>query len=405
MPGLRHPSLRRVLQSLILSTLSSLHSRASQPPPSTTPWSDGFLLNEAGEQALGCDSLEMLQVSSAVNEMFHLYEVGFETRLLQTATFGDWLAIIEDAWKRGVERLTVTTSGSSGIPKPCTHAFAALELEAVFLADLFSSRRRIVAYTPAHHVYGLLFAGFLPDRLGVPVIDLQHAGTSPHTEDGNRGGLHAGDLVVSFPDGWQWIERNLRAMPHDLEGVCSTAPCPRSLIESLMAGRLSRFVEIYGSSETAGIGTRVWPELRYRLMPHLQFLPTSPDQPVQLQLRSGRHLESMDHLQSFEDGTFLIQGRKDTCVQVGGVNVSPLLIERRLREAPGVAEVAVRLMRPDEGNRLKCFIVPCDGQDIARLEQALWTRVASWPVAAERPRDIRCGSALPRNSAGKLADW
>ena len=405
MHGLSHRSLRRVLQSLISATLSSRPSSAGKPPASTTPWSDTFLLYESGQNALGGDSLDMLQVSSAVNEMFHLHEAGFETKLLQAATFADWLVIIEDAWKHGVEHITVTTSGSTGQPRHCTHAFASLDLETAFLADRFSSRSRIVAHTPAHHIYGILFAALLPDRLEVPIIDLQAASTSVSVSDTDRSGLHAGDLVVSFPDGWQWIDRNIHTIPPGVEGVSSTAPCPRNLIESLMTRRLSGFVEVYGSSETAGIGTRVWPEARYRLMPHLRLLPASPDQPTALQHRSGRQVELMDQLHFFDEASFLITGRKDGCVQVGGVNVSPLLIEQRLLQLPGVAEAAVRLMRADEGNRLKCFIVPRAGQDAGPLEHTVREQIASWPTAAERPRAIQCGSALPRNSAGKLADW
>lgn len=400
MPGLSHRSLRRVLQSLIAATLSSQPSRTGHRPKSTAPWTDDFLLHEGAEYALGCDSLDLLQVSSAVNEMFHLHEVGFETRLLHASTFGDWLAIVEDAWQSGVGSLTVSTSGSTGRPKLCTHTFASLGVEAAFLAEFFGSRRRIVAYTPAHHIYGILFTGLLPDRLGVAVVDLHSAGTQPLAQATGGSVLQPGDLVVSFPDGWSWIDRNIRTVPDDVEGVTSTAPCPRTLLDSMMESRLSRMVEIYGSSETAGIGTRVWPEPRYRLMPHVQRIVSSADARDHLETRSGQQLPSMDHLEFFAEDMFLVNGRIDGCVQVGGVNVSLSSIEQRLREHPDVAEVSVQLMRP-EGQRLMCHLVPRAGCDVHRLEQSVLEQIASWPKAAERPIVIHFGVTLPQDASDR----
>ncbi len=386
MPGLSHRSLRRVLQSLITATLSS---RSGLRLKGVEAWTDDLPLGESTGSGIGCDSLDLLQVSSAVNEMFQLYQVSSETRLLQATTFGDWLAIIEDAWRSGVDGLTVSTSGSTGRPKFCPHTFAALDVEAAFLADFFRSRRRIVTYTPAHHIYGILFGGLLPDHLGIPVIHLLSAGTQ--TTGG--GMLQPGDLVVSFPDGWSWIDRNVRMVPEDVEGVTSTAPCPRLLLESLMNGKLSRVVEVYGSSETAGIGTRVWPEPHYRLMPHLQRIVSGSDGLDILESGSGQPLPLMDHLEFFADNTFLVNGRRDGCVQVGGVNVFLPYLEQRLREHADVAEVSVQLMSAEEGQRLECHLVPKHGCDVARLKRSLRERVALWPKAAERPVAFHFGLA------------
>ena len=395
MPGLSHSSLRRILQSLITATLSSQPSRTVRRTKGVEAWTDEFRLDESAESGIGCDSLDLLQVSSAVNEMFHLYEVGLETRLLQSSIFGDWLAIVEDAWRSGVHSITVSTSGSTGKPKLCTHTIASLNVETAFLADLFSSRRRIIAYTPAHHIYGILFTGLLPDRLRVPVVHLH----SVSTQATGASVLRPGDLVVSFPDGWGWIDRNIHTVPADLEGVTSTAPCPRILLDSLMKDKLSGMVEVYGSSETAGIGTRVWPESRYRLMPHLRRIVSVSGGLDFIESCSGHPLPYMDHLEFFPDNTFLVNGRRDGCVQVGGVNVFLPSIEQRLREHPDVANLSVQLMSPEEGRRLKCHIVPKQGCDVAQLERSLREQIASWPNVTERPIAIHCGVTLPENAS------
>jgi long-chain acyl-CoA synthetase len=174
-PFMAHDSLRRVLQSLITATYASQRANSSNTVAAGGSWKDDFSLIGSEASALGCDSLDLLQISAAVNEMFHLHEVGLETELLRLASFGEWLSIIEDAWQHGVQHLTVTTSGSTGIPKGCTHVFSTLALEIDFLAGLFSGRSRIVAFTPAHHLYGLLFTAMLPDRLACPVQDFLHS--------------------------------------------------------------------------------------------------------------------------------------------------------------------------------------------------------------------------------------
>ena len=401
-PLLTRNSLGRVLQSLITHTLSSHRPTASKPLSNDKCWADDFLIMGSHNDALGCDSLDLLQISAAVNEMFHLHEAGLETELLSTASFGEWLTIIERAWQRGVTHLTVTTSGSTSIPKHCTHEFSKLMIEMDFLAELFGQRSRIVAFTPAHHLYGLLFTAMLPDRIACPVRDF----LSPDSPtDSGPVKLQAGDLVVSFPQGWQWIDRSVRTMPADVEGAVSTAPCPLELIESLVPGKLSALTEIYGSSETSGIGTRRWPAKTYSLMP--QWKRTSSGQHARKSLwhTAGFQVEPMDHLEFSADGTFLVRGRIDSVVQVGGVNVFPERIAERLKTHPEVAEASVRLMRPDEGSRLKCFVVPQSNDRTAILPMLLGEWIESWPIAAERPKNITIGSALPRSGSGKGIDW
>ena len=347
----------------------------------------------------------MLQISAAVNEMFHLHEVGLEAELSRMPRFGDWLPVIEEAWQRGVQHLTVTTSGSSGRRKPCTHSFQALDVEVELLATLFRDRRRVIAFTPTHHIYGLLFSAMLPDRLGITARPLLQAPAATGKVQEKDTTLVAGDLLVSFPEGWNWLLKSRGAFPADVAGVVSTAPCPQDLKQMLMDAHLSRLVEVYGSSETAGVGVRVWPAEHFTLMPHWTLATASSTGSAQLVHRSGFCVDVVDDLYFVDETTFAVQGRKDHAVQVGGVNVSPVLIAQRLTEHPGVSEASVRLMRPDEGQRLKCFVVPTAGSAAEDLRPALERWIATWPIAAERPKRLAFGPELPRNANGKLQDW
>ena len=99
-------------------------------------------------------------------------------------------------------------------------------------------------------------------------------------------------------------------------------------------------------------------------------------------------------------------GRIDQAVQVGGVNVFPGYVTDVLKLHPQVADASVRLMRADEGHRLKAFVVaraPAPEPEPLRAQLHGW--LGERLSAAECPAAISFGPALPRGASGKLADW
>ena len=405
-----HPSmlsrraLATVLQSLLGADLLAARGRGNRDArlPADLPprWPEATRIGGGGNGGLGCDSLETLWLASSVNEMFHLHEAAGEDGLLTDTTFGDWLDRVEAAWRSGVAAITFTTSGTTGRPKRCAHPAEPLLAEASFLAELFRDRGRVVSLVPAHHAYGFLFAALLPDALGVDHIDATRLGAA---ELAHR--LAAGDLVVTFPERWQWLERSLPDWPGDVEGVVSTAPCPPDLITSLCERGLSAMTEVYGSSETAGVAVRRWPQPSYRLMPHWRFVePVNEDAP-EIVHRSGRRLGLPDVIRRQDRERFQLAGRIDGAVQVGGINVFPNQVAARLSKRPGVREAAARLMRSEEGSRLKAFVVPEPETDLTALRTNLHAWIDAALPVAERPIVITFGPRLPTGVMGKAADW
>ncbi|WP_264051550.1 AMP-binding protein [Methylobacterium flocculans] len=397
-------SLKTVLQSLLSAELLAARGRGNSgarlPTHLSSEWLEVTRIGSDTTSGFGCDSLETLWLASAVNEMFHLHEANGEEKLLSDATFGDWIDRIEAAWRSGVARVTFTTSGTTGQPKRCPHTAEALHVEASFLADLFRDRRRIVSLVPSHHAYGFLFTALLPDVLRVPHLDAVRLDAA---ELSRR--LEPGDLLVTFPDRWRWLERSLRAWPPGVEGVVSTAPCPPDLIESLCQSGLAAMTEVYGSSETAGVAVRRWPTATYQLMPHWRFIePVHEDLPEIIH-QSGPRFPLPDRISHQGRDHFHLAGRLDGAVQVGGINVFPARIAARLSGQPGVHEAAVRLMRSDEGARLKAFIVPEPDADLTALRSDLEIWIGATLPVAERPMMISFGPRLPIGMMSKAADW
>jgi len=202
---LMRKALSCVLEGLLRNELASVRGGAARHAGMATaglePWTDDLHFGEQGDHSLGCDSLDQMRLAAATNEMFHLYEVGQELALLSDPTFGSWLDAIQTAWRKGVFRITFATSGSTGTPKRCTHDFAHLRTEIRFLAEVFAGRTRIVLFAPPHHIYGFLFGAMLPSVLVAATALAATPGAGSLNDF-----LQAGDLVVSFPERWHWLE-------------------------------------------------------------------------------------------------------------------------------------------------------------------------------------------------------
>jgi 4-coumarate--CoA ligase len=281
------------------------------------------------------------------------------------------------------------------------HETALLWQEVEHLATLVPHRRRVLSGVPAHHIYGFLFSVLLPQALGhLPVIECD----SPLAL---AAAWQPGDLVIGYPEFWQAIAGLAQPAPADVTGVTSTAPCPASVAIGV-AGLGVRLVQVFGASETAGLGWRDDPDAPYRWFPWWEpDAGTAPEQ-VRRMLPDGRHrvVALPDRLEPAGTGVFRVAGRRDAVVQVGGVNVSLSAVRAQLLKHPWVADAAVRLMRPDEGQRLKAFIVP---RAAAPSGPALTEGLARWIAdalpPAERPTALRYGGAVPSGELGKAADW
>ncbi len=394
-----HLSLARFVYDLVAGELKLLRRGGGHLPP--PPWSAD---TPVGEDGLGLDSLERMEVASALSEALHLHESGVEDLLLARRTLGEWVDVASRGLAHFDSRLSFRTSGSSGEPKSCIHSLDDLAQEIDHLAELFRGAKRILSAVPAHHIYGFLFTVLLPERLGrLEVVDVRLL--TPRTLARQ---LQAGDVVISHPTHWSLVARDGGPLPRGVTGVTSTAPCPVELAAALSRseGGLDRFVQVYGSSETAGVGWRESPGMPFQLMPHWSRSPAG-----QLEMRrradNGDMCTAMtqDVIEWLGDRHFHVAGRLDTAVQVGGINVFPKRVSAMLSTHPQVREAAVRLMTPSEGHRLKAFVVPEAGADTEALRAELDQWANTHLDAPERPKSYTFGTQLPVNENGKYRDW
>ena len=393
----RPVALARFVADLVADELA--HLRPGGVPVPNRPWPAELALDEQG---LGLDSLERLSVAAALSESLHLHASGIEDLLLASRFFGGWLQVAAEGLSTFDASLTFRTSGSSGTAKACPHALANLLQEVEHLAGLVPGTRRVLAAVPAHHVYGFLFTVLLPARLGCnDVIDIRHM-----TPQAVAAMMQPGDLVISHPAHWSLLARHAGRLPPGVQGVTSTAPCPDALARTLEAMGLARLTQVYGSSETAGIGTRTAAGSAFQVMPF--WSRDADDDQRLLRTAANGSISShaiQDRLEWLDERKFSLCGRLDEAVQVGGTNVFPARVRQVLLDHPEVADAQVRLMRPEEGSRLKAFVVPKTGADPEVLRSALWRWTESRLTAPERPKAFTMGHQLPRSAMGKPSDW
>jgi 4-coumarate--CoA ligase len=348
-------------------------------------------LDEAG---LGLDSLDQMGVRSALEEIF---AVQGEPQLSGSArpTVADWAGFVTERWQLQEPTLWLRSSGTTGTPKTCSHRFADLLGEAEYFAKLVGPRRRVLGLVPGEHIYGLIWTVLLPEVCSIPVSRMSGIDRIP---------LVSGDLVVAAPDHWRALVRAGARIPADVVGINAAGPLGHDDKRMLLAAGLARMIDVYGSSETGGIGTREGLSPTYTLLPRWRFSPkteASSEEQRSIVDSDGTEIDLPDTVLSRGTG-FELGPRRDGMVQVAGFNVDPYAVASVLKEHPAVHEAAVR---PGENGRLKAFLVPRAETDDDALRADVAAYAATRLPSHARPVAYRCGASLPKSALGKPGDW
>ncbi len=313
--------------------------------------------------------------------------------------------------------IVLHTSGSTGAPVPVRKPLRCFEAEIATLAPVFSlsAATSILATVPAHHIYGLLFRVLWPLAAGRAFA----RGIIRYPEE-----LMAAVEAVAAPaliSSPAFLKRaipllDLPRLRTRLHGVFSSGgPLPPDIASAYNAVLDPPISEIYGSTETGGIGHRVTTDAAaaapWTPLPDVT-LRTEPD--------SGRLSVQSDHMpdeqwfcmgdrvEILSDGRFLLLGRVDRVVKVEEQRLSLVDIEQRLSDCPEVAEARV-LPLPESGRAtLGAVVVPtqagwdrlaADGKPV--LTTALRAALRPHIDAVGLPRKWRFVRRMPESSHGK----
>jgi len=403
-PWLAADSIRRLCVSLILTEQADLLAKGFLSRDAMAPLQDPHLSRSQrdvlriDEDGLGFDSLARLNLVFRFNRFFHLSETGIEDYLLIHRSLGEWVGLVDQHLRLMADnaRFTFDTSGSAGPVKHITHRAADLfaEMQSQCLRPLahVPQGMRIISLVPPHHIYGFLFSCILPAVLRCDVLDLHMAGPTAVFRL-----AQPADLIIGTPLNWRMLHGSYRILPPGVFGVTSAGPSNEVTWAVRQVNGLAGLTEIYGSTETGGIGARSEPSAPFQLLPHL----TRDGEGVIDPIRGQEPLVLQDRIEWLDTRCFQVLGRLDDVVKVGGVNVSPTHVRNVLCTCDGVADAAVRL----GGDRLNAFIVPKAGVDLTGLEVRMRAHIAANLPAPARPVALTFGSDLPVNAMGKSCNW
>ncbi len=302
------------------------------------------------------------------------------------------------AWGKSERTVTFFTSGSTGIPKPCTHLESHLRQELVGVIPNFPNCKRALVTVPKHHLYGFTFGLLLPQALNIP---MQSEAPFPSVIATT---LQEHDLIIAIPVLYDHLCTIPDLVGDNVSCIVGTAPLAKGTFNKMLQKNFN-FVEHFGSSELGVMCYRKKPDDPFTLLPH--FVGVKADGSLDRMLPNGEllHCPAQDTIEWIDERHLLPKGRKDFAVQIAGVNVFPSYVSKLIESHSLVKHCLVRLMRPEEGNRLKAFIVPNEDIDEKELRNELRTFIKKSLNNAERPTSLTIGADLPRNLVGKPSDW
>jgi len=299
--------------------------------------------------------------------------------------------------------LRIFTGGSTGTPRIWAKTCGNIFHEAMFLTRSFQITEQdcIVATVPPYHIYGLLFSVVLPLVSGASVVPETPSfpGEILQTIQKNRGTILAA------------VPAHYRALRHTPLTGLRLAFSSAGMLDGADNSSFQRqnslgIVEVYGSTETGGIATRTrargedhftpfaavdWKIEAERLAVRSPYI--SPD----LLLDGNNFFLTADRVAACGDNGFLLLGRADSVVKVGGKRVDLDEIRTVLKRLPGVTDCVVLALEEKSGRERSIAALIEGTAEQGKLKADLIDRFESWSL----PRTIKRVDQIPLLNNGK----
>lgn len=303
------------------------------------------------------------------------------------------------------------TSGSSGTPKPVIKTLAQIEDEITIQSPLWrplmGDYARIIGLVSHQHIYGLIF------RVIWPVMTKQvTCAQQAQFWDMVLGEMQTGDMLVASPAQLKNLHPDLATAPRPALVLSSGGPLDFAAAQSATAMLGVCPTEIYGSTETGGIA---WRQQRQENAPWhpLPQLETGLNDAGCLRVRAP-HIAGTDWYQTEdramldrEKNCFVLKGRADRVVKIGGKRVSLGAVEEHLRRNELIEDAVALLAREDDPRLAVVAVLTPDGKAELekrgrfRMGRLLRRELSKFEEDAALPQRWRFVDRLPTDSQGK----
>jgi len=305
------------------------------------------------------------------------------------------------------ELLRLYTGGSTGEPQLWSKTGTNLLGEALFLADHFavSPADRIVATISPAHIYGLLYSVLLPLVSGAAVVP-----GIPSFPEEIVGSVREREatILISVPPHYRAL-RDKGSLGASLRLAFSSA----GMLDvgdnaAFCRDNPSGIVEVYGSTETGGIGLRnrsrretgftPYPIIDWQIRDE-RLLIRSPYLSPGLPRVAENYFVSGDRVEPDGATGFQLKGRADSITKVGGKRVDLEEIRGTIKGLGGVTDCLV-LALPEAGGREHRIVALVEGKkvDVEAIRAILAARFEPYAL----PRALRAINRLPVKENGKV---
>lgn len=319
-------------ESVAILIRSIISQHLSEQNSSYFPlWFEYKQRGDLGKEPFWLDSLSLVTLATEIGTFFGVQHSGLEDNFIRYRDFQSWNEIVLDSLKHYSTSATFFTSGTTGKPKQVEHSLEKITKEALFLSTLFCEQTSVASFVRPHHIYGFIYTVVLPQILGVPVLyheplpSRAFFKTAPNT------------LLVSTPTLYKELALFEDEFSPNTIATSSTEALSKTAYELLKKKGMKEIYEIYGSSESLGVGYRRSIEAPFRLFDYLQ----------------------KDSLQDIQDGMdfkderlFFIKKRNDSLMKYRGYKLDLPEYETKLKSLEGIDEATASISKGE----LLCFI-------------------------------------------------
>lgn len=308
-----------------------------------------------GDDTLALDSLGRYQAASFVAQFFNLKSSMDPMKLVDDTDINFWVDTVTHHMNHHADIITFATSGTTGKRKFIEHQLDNLVTEAHFWAQRYAQIKHINRLVPSHHIYGFIWTILLPKLLNIACDDVRRALPDEYLFSS------ANSLLVAIPNNLKLLNY-YASMADDVSVVVSTSPCEHELLKQSYESGYIDVSQIYGSTETGGLGYRNQDNERYTLPDYVR------REGDMLKHIHGHKLPVQDHLVFAADNTYKVEGRLDDVIQLNGHNVSISSLSDSIRALTFINDVKIEVMKSDGIASLHAKVACPEVTDYSPLE-------------------------------------
>ena len=302
----------------------------------------------------------------------------------------------------------VFTSGSTGVPRAHVKRwrnllgstrFNAERVRACLAPRYGGAPASIVATVPAQHMYGTETSVLLPLLAGMAV----HGGRPLFPADvaAALAEVPPPRVLVTTPVHLRSLVAASVDLPEVGVVISATAPLERELARAVERALGATLLEMFGSTETCVIATRLTArEDAWRLYPGVKLAP-SPDGATVTAPWFDAATTLADVIELVPPDGFVVRGRNVDMIEVAGKRASLADLTRRILDIPGVRDAIVFQAQPPHSGAVRRVAALVVAPGLAA--DAIAAHLSRSIDSAFMPRPLLIVPALPRNELGKLS--